>query len=72
MAAIISRVVVLPFEPVTATTGMEKRRRWRRAMAPSAASVSGTARRGRAAGSAARASATTAARAPPRAAASAR
>ena len=71
IAAIISRVVVFPFEPVTPTTGIAKRRRWSRAIAPSATRVSATARRGSEDASEARASATTAAAAP-RAAASAR
>ena len=66
IAAIISRVVVLPFEPVTATTGRSKRSLWKRAIDPSAGSVSGTARSGIGgeASAAARSAETTAAAAP--------
>ena len=41
-AAIISFVVVLPLEPVTAATGMVKRARWQAASRPSARVVSST------------------------------
>ena len=46
IAASISFVVVLPFEPATAATGIPKRRRWNAASAPSARSASSTSKSG--------------------------
>src|SRR5439155_1192087 len=69
--AISSLVVVLPFEPVTATTGIENRARWYAASRPSARVVSSTSTSGTLAGTSSW-SAWTTRHAAPREAASAR